>query len=82
VQGVEMREGSADDLQAGQSEKASTSSEKYKWDHAMEDLLCNLYEQYLEVWLCPHPWLKSEVTCPKLFFVHVAPLGVVKPFGY
>jgi ubinuclein len=49
VQGVEMREGSADDLQAGQSEKASTSSEKYKWDHAMEDLLCNLYEQYLEV---------------------------------
>ncbi|KAG0623138.1 hypothetical protein M758_3G150900 [Ceratodon purpureus] len=49
-QGVEAREGSSDDFQGGSltSKKASTSVEKYKWDHAIEDLLCNLYEQYLE----------------------------------
>ncbi|XP_073388997.1 ubinuclein-2 isoform X2 [Physcomitrium patens] len=48
--GAEAREGSSDDFQAGplSVEKAGTSTEKYKWDHAMEDLLCNLYDQYLE----------------------------------
>nr|XP_024392536.1 ubinuclein-2-like isoform X3 [Physcomitrium patens] len=47
---AEVREGSSDDFQAGPStvEKAGSSAEKYKWDHAIEDLLCNLYDQYLE----------------------------------
>lgn len=46
-----MREGSSDDFQAqpGSAEKGTTITEKYKWDHAIEDLLCDLYEQYLEV---------------------------------
>jgi hypothetical protein len=46
-----MREGSSDDFQAAPScaEKGGSNNAKYKWDHATEDRLCDLYEQYLEV---------------------------------
>jgi hypothetical protein len=46
-----MREGSSDDFQAVPScaEKGGSNNAKYKWDHATEDRLCDLYEQYLEV---------------------------------
>jgi hypothetical protein len=39
-----------DDFQAapGSAEKGGSNSAKYKWDHATEDRLCDLYEQYLE----------------------------------
>ncbi|CAM6032831.1 unnamed protein product [Sphagnum compactum] len=50
AQDAEMREGSSDDFQAapGCAEKGGSNNAKYKWDHATEDRLCDLYEQYLE----------------------------------
>ncbi|CAM6010448.1 unnamed protein product [Sphagnum balticum] len=50
AQDAEMREGSSDDFQAAPScaEKGGSNNAKYKWDHATEDRLCDLYEQYLE----------------------------------
>jgi hypothetical protein len=40
-----------DDFQAApaSAEKGGSNGAKYKWDHATEDRLCDLYEQYLEV---------------------------------
>ncbi|CAM6021935.1 unnamed protein product [Sphagnum balticum] len=50
AQDADLQEGSLDDFQAapGSAEKGGSNSAKYKWDHATEDRLCDLYEQYLE----------------------------------
>ncbi|KAL2642552.1 hypothetical protein R1flu_010139 [Riccia fluitans] len=45
----EQREGSSDDFQStpGTSERGAVNG-RYKWDHATEDRICDLYDQYVE----------------------------------
>lgn len=49
AQDVEQREFSSDDFQplGGSAEKPSSEG-RYQWDHATEDKICDLYEQYIE----------------------------------
>ncbi|KAJ7555569.1 hypothetical protein O6H91_05G044800 [Diphasiastrum complanatum] len=48
-QEAEQGDGSADDFQlALGSAEGVISVERFKWDHATEDRLCDLYEQYVE----------------------------------